>query len=578
MRSIQSAVHRTRLLLAVVVALFLVAGSGFTGRAGQSASAAAPVTAGVSSASAGASPAADPSPTACAAGTTVAPAAGPICGFVQNSARTYLGIPYAAAPVGSLRWQPPQPRAPWTTTFDALREGAACPQPVVAGEAPPAVMNEDCLNLDVYEPTTAAPGSRLPVLVDIHFGGFLLANPMDGSQIASNGHVIVVSINYRLGILGFLAHQALGAHSGDYGLQDQYQALRWVRQNIAAFGGDPTNVTIEGSSAGGASVCAAMASPEATGLFQKGISESGFYNYNDDTIWWTGDCKSELPTEAQAQRLGDTFAAKVGCAGAADVAACLRAVPEETLVTQAGQLYSPTSGGAIGPIVNGTTLPVSPATAFATGRINHAALVVGVARDEINGSIYEPRVLATTPAQYQALLTQQFGADTPAVTARYPLSRYPDSSPLIAYRAVMADAFSVCPSLTASAELARHTPVYSYIFDDADSLSPNAGYPLGSTHSGQVIYLFPGFFEPPAVQFDPDQAAFRDQLIAEWTGFARSGDPTAEGAPAWSPFLNTPGSGAGLVMDLAPAGDSVLTPASVLAQQHNCDFWQQINH
>ncbi|WP_335979441.1 carboxylesterase/lipase family protein [Streptomyces sp. CA2R106] len=572
MRSVQSVLRRFRLFGPVALTLLLIAGSGFfAGSAGGAASAADAVSA------ADASATATTSAVSCTAGTTVRPAAGPLCGIDKDATRSYLGVPYAAAPVGDLRWQAPQPRTPWTSVFSAVREGAACPQPVVEGEAPPAVMSEDCLNLDIQEPTTAAPGAKLPVIVDIHFGGFLLANPLDNSEIASNGHAVVVSINYRLGILGFLADKSLGAHSGDYGLQDQYMALRWVRQNIAAFGGDPENVTLEGSSAGGASVCAAMASPEAKGLFQKGISESGFYNYNDDTIWWTADCKSDLPTEAQAQELGASFAAKVGCGSSGDVAACLRAVPEDTLVTAAGQLFTPTVGGAIGPIVNGTTLPVSPAQAFATGRINQASLVIGVARDEINGSIYQPSVLATTPAQYKALLTQQFGDSTAAVMARYPLARYPDSSPLIAYRTVMADAFSVCPSLRAAAELARHTTVFSYVFDDTDALSPNGGYPLGSPHSGQVVYLSPDFFEPPAVQFDPDQAAFRDQLVAQWSGFARTGNPTVDGAPAWSPFRNTSGATGGLVMDLAPAGDSVLTPASVLAQQHNCGFWQQTN-
>ncbi|MBV8990925.1 MAG: carboxylesterase family protein, partial [Solirubrobacterales bacterium] len=495
-------------------------------------------------------------------------ASGPVCGIVENGTVSYFGVPYAAAPVGTLRWAPPQQHAPWTTTFEATQPGSVCPQPGIAGAAPAPNQSEDCLNLNVQRPTGSVSG--LPVIVDIHFGGFITGGALDSSELAAQGRVVTVSMNYRLGILGFLAHSGLGAHSGDYGLQDQYAALRWVRQNITAFGGDPSKVTIEGSSAGGASVCDAIVSPQARGLFRSGISESGFYNYNVNTVWWPADCKSTLQSEAQAQQEGDAFAAKVGCGLATNVVACLRAVPVDTLIADAGQVEAPFAGGAIGPIVNGTTLPLSPATAIATGRFDHnVSLIIGVARDEFNGGEYNDSVVANTPGQYQALVSQQFKSMTSAVIARYPLERFPDSSPFIAYRTIMADAFSVCPALHAEQQLARRIPVYAYEFDDANSLHPNDGLPLGSPHSGQATYLFPSAYG--SVQFNPDQAPFRDQLIAEWAGLAYTGSPTVAGTPFWPRFQDGQN-----VMSLVPAGDSTPTPASTIATQHNCGFWANV--
>jgi para-nitrobenzyl esterase len=216
-------------------------------------------------------------------------------------------------------------------------------------------------------------------MFEIHGGGFLgTALTDNGANLVSSGPVIYVFANYRLGILGFLAEAALGAHSGDYGLEDQQAALRWTQDNIARFGGNPHNVTIFGESAGGASVCDQVASPTAKGLFERGISVSGFYNFNVNTIWWQADCKSKLLTEAQAQKTGAAFAAKVGCGNAADVAACLRAVPANTLAANGGQFVDPSAGAVIGPIANGTTLPMSAAQAFKLGRVNKVQLMIGV--------------------------------------------------------------------------------------------------------------------------------------------------------------------------------------------------------
>ena len=534
----------------------------------------AAVTVGLVPGSLGLHPAAQAAaPPPCAAGTLVQTASGPVCGVTGSGEKSYLDIPYAAPPVGKLRWQPPQPVHPWTATYQATQRGPGCISPSFPSGGVQPGTSEDCLYLEVQEPASARPGQHLPVMFEIHGGGFLGEYRDDnGQNLVSAGPAIYVYAGYRLGILGFLADKALGLHSGDYGLQDQQAALRWVQQNIARFGGDPHNVTIFGESAGGASVCDQVASPTAKGLFQRGISISGFYNFNVNTIWSPADCKSKLATEAQAQQSGAQFAAKVGCGNASDVAACLRAVPVSTLVKNGGQFLSPFAGGTIGPITNGTTLPMSAAEAFRLGRVNKVALMIGVGRDEFNGGIYfnSPghTVVADTPAQYQQLVRQQFGALAPAVMHLYPLRRFPAPAPFIAYRTIMADAFSVCPALVSDARLARHIPVYAYQDDDSASPATGQTQPLGAYHSAinRLVH-------DPAASLDPDQAALQNQVLTQWTGFARTGQPTVPGAPAW-PQYTTRGQP---VMSLVPGGDSALVPAAGVMAQHNCQFWDAVN-
>ncbi|HEY3773936.1 MAG TPA: carboxylesterase family protein [Solirubrobacteraceae bacterium] len=509
---------------------------------------------------------------ACSSGTTVQTANGPVCGTTASGLTDYLDIPYAAPPVGALRWAPPQAAKSWTSVYTATQRPAECPSPTFPSGGVQSGTSEDCLYLEVQEPASTKPGAKLPVMVEIHGGGFLGEyRDDDGTNLINTGPAIYVYVEYRLGILGFLADKALGAHSGDYGLMDQQAGLRWVKQNIGAFGGDPDNVTIFGESAGGASVCDQVASPTAKGLFERGISVSGFYNFNVNTIWWQADCKSKLQTEAQAQKGGAAFAASVGCGGAKNTAACLRAVPVATLVKNAGSYETPNAGGSIGPIVNGTTLPMPAAKAFNTGHVNKVKLIIGVGRDEFNGGVYTNElhtVIANTPAQYQQLVAQQFGSLAPKVMQLYPLDRFPAPAPFIAYRTVMADAFSVCPALQTDAQLSRYIPVYAYEDDDADSPSAGETQPLGAYHSAinRLVHDAPS-------SLDPNQAALQSQVLAQWTGFAHDGDPNAPGTPLWTRY----GSGSRDVMSLVPAGDSTLTPTSTLKLQHNCAFWDAVN-
>ncbi len=513
-----------------------------------------------------------PSPPPCSAGTVVQTASGPVCGVTADGQTSYLDIPYAAPPVGHLRWRPPERVSPWTSTYPATERGPECPSPNFPGAPPLTNTSENCLYLEVQKPAGAQPGRNLPVMFEIHGGGFLgEAVTDDGSNLVRSGPVVYVYIRYRLGILGFLADKALGRHSGDFGLQDQQAALRWVKRNIASFGGNPHDVTIFGESAGGASVCDQVASPTAKGLFEQGISVSGFYNYNDNTIWWPADCKSKLLDEAQAQNLGAAFAAKVGCGSAADVAACLRAVPVNTLLEKGGQFVNPFAGGSIGPIVNGTTLTMSAGQAFRRGQVNHVKLMIGVGRDEFNGGVYTNvvrTVVANTADQYRQLVREQFGSLASSVLRLYPLSRFPAPAPWIAYRTVMADAFSVCPALVSDARLSKYIPVYAYEDDDADSPGSGTPQPLGAFHSA-INHLV---HDAPA-SLDPDQAALQSQVLAEWTGFAATGSPSVPGAPPWTTYA----AGGRPVMSLVPGGDSTLTPTSAIAAEHNCGFWDAVN-
>jgi para-nitrobenzyl esterase len=511
----------------------------------------------------------------CTAATTVQTKDGPVCGLTADSITSYLDIPYAAPSVGDLRWKSPQPHAPWTTVLQATTAAPECPSPGFPPGSPPAAgTSENCLYLKVEVPAGAKPGDNLPVMYEIHGGGFLgTALTNDGDNLVDSGKVVYVFANYRLGILGFLADKALGSHSGDYGLQDQQAGLRWVKQNIASFGGDPGDVTVFGESAGGASTCIQVASPTARGLFQRAISVSGFYNYQNDIVWSKADCKSTYYTEAQAQKVGAQFAAKVGCGNVANVAACLRSVPAATLVEDGGQYTEPTAGGTIGPIVNGTTLTMSPAKAFATGHVNHVELISDVGRDEFNGGVYTntaglPVVVADTAAQYRQLVQEQFGRLAPTVERLYPLSQY--QSPFTAYRTIMADSASVCPMLQTNQELSKYIPVYVDIDTDADNpAGEDLTLPLGAQHSGTN-----GLVHFPPAQLDANQAALQNQLLAEWTYFARTGNPSAPHTPAWAAYSARQHP----VMLLQPADTSTVTPEAFIAAQHNCGFWNQVTH
>lgn len=504
---------------------------------------------------------------ACSPGTTVRTTKGAVCGLTADGVTTYGSIPYAAPPVGKLRWKSPQPAKAWSGVLQATTEPVECSNVFTSTNT-----SEDCLNVKVQMPAGATPGEQLPVMFEFHGGGFLgEARTDNGSNLVRTGNVVYVYVNYRLGVLGFLADKSLGPHSGDYGLQDQQAGLRWVKQNIAQFGGNPGNVTVFGESAGGASTCAQVASPTAKGLFKNAISISGFYNYQNNIVWSNADCKSTYFTEAQAQAAGATFAQKVGCGNVADVAACLRQIPAATLIKEEGQVGDPTGGGTIGPIVNGTTLTMSPVTALTTGHANKVNLITDVGRDEFNGGVYNNSftpdiVVADTLAHYHLLVREQFGSLAPTVEKLYPLSRF--ASPYTDYRTIMADSASVCPMLQLDKKASNYMPVYADINTDADNpAGEDLTDILGAQHSGSN-----GLVHFDTSKLDANQGALQLQLLLEWTHLARTGNPVAPHTPAWPRYSTAQHP----VMSLQPADTSATMPSSFFAAQHNCSFWDSV--
>ncbi|MEV0094520.1 carboxylesterase family protein [Streptomyces sp. NPDC050738] len=485
--------------------------------------------------------------------------------------RQFLGIPYAQPPVGQLRWARPRPAGSWDGVRRATDFSNRCVQGASwdPGYQDP-TYTEDCLDLNVYAPE--GTGSK-PVMVWLHGGGLTAGAGSDivPDAFARQTGTVVVSINYRLGAMGFLAASGLDKEaqdgvSGNYGMLDQQLALRWVRANIGRFGGDASRVTVAGESAGGRSVCTQLASPTARGLFRAGIIESGAY----------GDCAARTPKTAAAA--GAAFAAKLGCSASAsasasaakDTVACLRGKPaQEILAAQSGFDWAPVAGGAF--------LPQQPATATATGHAAHVPVLNGANKDEgrlfAYGS-YDGQGKPLTAAAYPDALKSAFGPATGAkALARYPLSAFP--SPTLAYAAAVGDQLMACPALRLDRDLASdgRAPVYAYEF--ADRTSPpfasirEAGktFDFGATHVDEVQYLFKHFGLPTPL--NAEQHALSRQMVQYWGSFLHGSAPRAAGQPAMRDQRGHPGRT--LSLRTASAGGNTIS--TTVGTEHRCDLW-----
>ncbi len=481
----------------------------------------------------------------------VATAGGLLRGTTAAGTREFLGIPYAAPPVGNLRWQPPQPAARWTGVRAATSFAPHCPQ--TASPFGVASTSEDCLYLNVYAPAGASWRNR-PVMVWIH-GGALVTGESDDYNPAAlvKQGVVVVSINYRLGALGFLADSSLasrpGGPSGDYGLMDQQAALRWVQRNIRGFGGNPRNVTVFGESAGGLSTLSQLASPEARGLFQHAIVESGTYALTQASL-------------ASAESAGAAFAAKVGCT--TNTAACLRSVPVATLLANQNA-----GAGGYQPNLDGNLLPQSIGTALSSGQFNHVPVIIGTNRDEWRlfvGLAQLEGGPAVTAANYQAMIASTLGvsaAAAAAIAAQYPLNAY--ASPAVALGAVGTDAIFACNALTAEGSLAKYVPTYAYEFADENApevFLPPVGFPYGAAHASEIQYLFTLNAEAFPAPLSPAQQQLAATMRGYWTALAATGAPGG-GWPRFTPS--------------APVWRTLVPPKPVnetdFAAQHHCAFW-----
>jgi para-nitrobenzyl esterase len=477
---------------------------------------------------------------------------GAVRGLASGMADEFLGLPYAAPPVGALRWQPPQPAASWSGVRDATQFAPHCPQS--ASPFGLASTSEDCLYLNVFTPRGHHRGASYPVMVWIHGGALVTgeSNDYDPTALVADG-VTVVTINYRLGALGFLAHPALAdAHgqSGDYGLMDQQAALRWVQRNIASFGGDPGDVTVFGESAGGLSTLSQVASPQAKGLFERAIVESGSYSLTQASL-------------AAAEAAGEAFAARAGCAS--QTAACLRSLPVSAILAN-----EDTAGYT--PNINSEVLPESLGTAFATGDFNRVQIINGTNHDEwrLFVALSELEGNPVTAANYQPMISSTLGvpaAVAAVIAAEYPLSAY--SSPSVALGAVGTDAIFACPALSIDQSVSRYVPTYAYEFNDENApqnFLPPVSFPYGAAHASELQYLF----TLSTAAFPGSLSAQQQQLAATmkgyWTDFAKRGFPSSFGNPFWPRFnsLTQP------IQSLAPAVPQTETD---FASAHNCAFW-----
>ncbi len=450
----------------------------------------------------------------------------------REGVRAFLGVPYAATTAGANRFRAPQPAERWTTPRDATRFGSTCAQAPQMAFPVPGPRSEDCLTVNVWTPDPA-PATPLPVMVWIYGGGFVLGGTTqafyEGSQLAARG-AVVVTLNYRVGALGFLAHPALSAEgpqrgSGNWGLLDQIAALQWVRREIAAFGGDPARVTIFGESAGAWGVCTLLGSPLADGLFHRAILQSG--SCVTEGAFAPG---TSLPL-ATAEARGMSIAARLGCTGA-DVLACLRRKTVEEVYAAQPPFDAVTWQVPFQAVIDGHVLPRSTTDRLRDPSFTPPPLVVGTNRDEF--TIFTTSTTVADEAAYVAAVTTVAGPHARAVLDAYPARDY--ATPKAALEAVLRDSVFTCPA-RALARLAstRQPRTYLYQFSQVNAGPRALG--LGATHAGELAYVFHNFTFP-FTSPDANDEAVSSAMQGYWTRFAAAGDPNGAGAPMWPAYTS----------------------------------------
>jgi para-nitrobenzyl esterase len=472
---------------------------------------------------------------------------GRVSGVVAGGIASFKGIPFAAPPVGALRWKAPQPVKPWTGVKRATAYAPSCVQDAMFSKmfgAPPA-SSEDCLYLNVWTPAKTA-AAKLPVMVWIYGGAFVGGQTSiptyDGARLAEKG-VVLVSIAYRLGVFGFLAHPELSRESkkgsGTYGIQDQIAALRWVKANIARFGGDPESVTIFGESAGGISVSMLAASPAARGLFHRAISESGG-NFGPPRV--TNEGGATVPPLDVAEATGRTFLETLGVAS---IAAARKLPAAKVQAAVGGGLTS-----AFWPVFDGDVLPGDQYALYEAKQFNDTPILIGTNSDE-GGLFVLPGI---TPESFEKQIRAGYGARAEAI-----LGAYPHSTSAEAYKAakdVFRDSVFAWPTWAWAQLQSRHGAgkVYLYYFDHRTPQSP-----LGAQHAAEIAYVFRNVTGP----MRPEDSAMTELMSDYWVNFAKTGDPNAPGLPPWPAF--TPGEPTAMHFDGRPGSKPVPNMAPLTA-------------
>jgi len=456
---------------------------------------------------------------------------------IDRTVRMFKGIPFAAPPVGELRWKAPQPAPRWSSVRQADKFGSACLQTNVFGDIyfRDSQPSEDCLNLNVWVPAKPA-SSKLPVLLWYYGGGFVAgANcepRYDGENLAKKG-IIIVEPNYRLGVFGFLSHPELTKESGrdasgNYGLLDQVAALQWVVKNIAAFGGDPHNITIAGESAGSFSVSALMASPLSRNLFQKAIGESGAF--------FPSGPNAGLDTKslAEAEQFGVKFAESVG----ANSLAQMRAKPGNDLLQAAAKNNR---GFGFSPDIDGYFLPTVALAIYAQGAQSHVPLLAGWNADEGKMFVlFAPQ--KPTAKSFAELAQSRFGDHAAEFLKLYPAAT--DQEALLSAEALASDDF-IAYSTWKWIDMQRQTgnaPVYQYYFEQVPAVKPGAKIgPLpasetGSRHACEIEYVFQTLKSQEGVPWTEDDFKVSDAMSSYWVNFAKNGNPNGNGLPDWPTY------------------------------------------
>lgn len=493
---------------------------------------------------------------------------GIVQGVMEEGVNAFLGIPYARAPVGELRWKAPRNPKAWARVLIADTVPPHCVQSIFGFDRG----QEDCLYLNVWTPKLF-PKKPLPVMVWIHGGGFTVGHSYEttpGQRLAKQGDVVVVSMNYRLGALGFMAHPDLtrenGTTSGNYGMLDQIHALQWVRRNIKNFGGDPDNVTVFGESAGGMSVCNLLVSPLAKDLFHRAIIQSG-------------PCFSPYPGLPFMEQQGLTMEQRLGCDTAENRLACMRQKTSKDILAA----MPPAPGMVFGeeeeywmPNIDGRFLLEQPAKSLQDGRFAKIPVINGNNADE--GSLlvmfgHEYQFKKLTPEKYPDRIRYLVRSDEKVkqVMEQYPLQNYTDAGTALAQ--VFGDHSFVCHEKWTTDALARQTPVYSYYFSypDADFVLPEARK-LGAFHSAEVQFVFGDSMAWLESHFSGEEKELSGNMMYYWTQFAHTGNPNGE-AGLSKAALSWPEYGATRKrMQL----DTTLGEKSGTDTDAACHFWQGI--
>jgi para-nitrobenzyl esterase len=490
----------------------------------------------------------------------------------NDAVQVFSRIPYAAAPVGDLRWRPPQPPVAWNGTLDATQTVPTCPQ-YGSGE-------EDCLFLNIYRPFGTTASSKLPVVVyaygGANTGGSL--NGVNGSRMASLNNIIAVTINYRIGALGFMKLPALeaangGELSGNYGVQDMIAALNWVKNYIAPFGGDPTKVTLASQSSGSTNTCRLLVEPAASGLFRAAVLSSE-------------DCIHDVDSIPVAEARGIAAATALGCTTGtpADIVACMRGKTASQISLQGGFTWNPWTasgvgaGWALNEIEAGNypnKVPMLVGSTREEGRSAGASYISGTWTLARYQTWVETLATSTTtvnstgapqamnPAQIQLILNRY---DPPT---RYPSEAIPGRGVGYTVGDVITDAglrgLGGCTNLRLAQAFAPQVPTFFYQFEN-DSTSAACAYNNLASHGSDVAYLWPG----PTQTFTPAQQALSEQMIRYWGNFVKNLDPNGADLPAW--YQMSPGL-SGYKQSLRPNGASVATPVNGFYIEHNCDIW-----